>query len=370
MLRRTFLRLTGSAAVAGMLPLAAVCRPEATWAAEANRIGFLLKTMQEERYQADKSFFIARAEAGGAQVLFDSGNNDELTQVQQFEAMLEAGARVIVLQPVDTATAGGLIDKAHARGVRVIGYDSMPAGTPPDLMVMQDSWAVGRLQGEAMLKWLIEKKGRVEGRVALLMGQPGDSNAAALSDGFLRLLEDQPRRLDLVEQRAHVNWSPDEARATAERLLLQYDNRVDAFVCNNDGLASGVIAALEAEGLADSGKVFVAGADADRRNIRWVAQGKQTVDVWKPLKPLAYQAADAALRLAQEPTRPVAEMFGNAQLIDNGTGKVPTIITPVTLVTKDNIDSTVIAAGHLTKEQIYGTDCEANLDCTPSEAGG
>ena len=97
----------------------------------------------------------------------------------------------------------------------------MPLDTPLDLMVMQDSWAVGRLQGEAMVEWLIEKKGRVEGRVALIMGQPGDSNAAALSSGFLELLQDQPRRLELVEQRSHVNWSPDEARATAESLLLK-----------------------------------------------------------------------------------------------------------------------------------------------------
>ena len=41
-------------------------------------------------------------------------------------------------------------------------------------------------------------------------------------------------------------------------------------------------------------------------------------------------------------------------MIANGTTQVPTIITPVVLVTKDNIDSTVIAGGHLTKEQVYG----------------
>ena len=34
--------------------------------------------------------------------------------------------------------------------------------------------------------------------------------------------------------------------------------------------------------------------------------------------------------------------------------QVPTIVTPVVLVTKDTIDSTVIAGGHLTKEQVYG----------------
>ena len=354
MQRRDFLGSVGRTTATGALALTTAFRPGPGRAAEKVKIGFLLKTMQEERYQTDKALFIGRAEALGAEVLFDSGNNDELTQLQQFEALLEAGVQVIVLQPVDTGTAGGLIAKAHARGVPVVGYDSMPQDTPLDLMVMQDSWAVGRLQGEAMLAWLTAKKGRVEGRVALLKGQPGDSNAAALSSGFLELLLDQPHRLELVDERSHVNWSPDEARATAESLLLKYDNKIDAFICNNDGLASGVISALELEGLANSSKVFVAGADADRRNIRWVAEGIQTVDVWKEIKPLAFQAADAAVRLAQDAGKPAAELFANVQMIANGSTTVPTIITPVVLVTKDNIDSTVIAGGHLTKEQVYG----------------
>ena len=109
----------------------------------------------------------------------------------------------------------------------------------------------------------------------------------------------------------------------AESLLLKYDNKIDAFICNNDGLASGVIAALEAEGLADSSKVFVAGADADRRNIRWVAEGVQAVDVWKEIKPLAFQAADAALRLAQDPGKSAAELFPNVQMIANGSTTGP-----------------------------------------------
>jgi D-xylose transport system substrate-binding protein len=354
MQRRDFLGSAGLATAAGALSMATAVRTRPVLAADKVKIAFLLKTMQEERYQSDKALFIGRAESLGAEVLFDSGNNDALTQLHQVEALLDAGVRALVLQPVDTGTAGGLVAKAHARGVPVIGYDSMPQDTPLYLMVMQDSWAVGKLQGEAMLAWLTAKKGRVEGRVALIEGQPGDANAAALSSGFLELLLDQPHRLELVAQRSHVNWSPDQARTTAETLLLKYDNKIDAFICNNDGLASGVISALEAEGLADASKVFVAGADADRRNIRWVAEGIQAVDVWKEIKPLAFQAADAAVRLAQDASKPAAELFPNAQMIANGTTQVPTIITPVVLVTKDNIDSTVIAGGHLTKEQVYG----------------
>ena len=114
MLRRDFLSLTSATAL-GVLSSTLAYRPGSGRAEEAVKIGFLLKTMQEERYETDRSLFIDHARAKGAEVLFDSGNNDELLQVQQVEAMLEAGVRVLVLQPVDTGTAGGLIAKAHAR---------------------------------------------------------------------------------------------------------------------------------------------------------------------------------------------------------------------------------------------------------------
>ena len=58
-------------------------------AEEGVEIGFMLKTMQEERYQADRRLFIEAAEALGATVKFVSSGNDELRQLQQLEEMLD-----------------------------------------------------------------------------------------------------------------------------------------------------------------------------------------------------------------------------------------------------------------------------------------
>jgi len=341
------------AAVGALAISAVISIPQGNAAAADIKIGFLLKTMQEERYQLDKTLFIAKAESLGAEVIFDSSNNDELTQLQQFEALLETDVDVIVLQPVNTGTAGSLVSKANKQGIKVVGYDSMLTNGPLDVMVMQDSWAVGKLQGEAMLEWFQETAGELKGRVALIMGQPGDSNAAAMSEGILEVVANNPG-LELVEQRSHADWSPDAARETAENLLVRYDDDVDAFVCNNSGLASGVVGALDAEGPANSEKVFVAGADADLQNLRYIAQGKQTVEIWKKIKPLAYKAAEIAVQLAQNPDSAVTDLVEEFRLVDNGFAKIPTVITPVVLVTKDNIDSTVIEEDFFTREQIYG----------------
>jgi len=343
-----------------IIPLLSVLEAEA----QNMKIGFILKTMQEARYQTDKSLFMAKAEALGAEVLFDSSSNNELTQLRQVEKMLDEGIQVLVLQPVNTGTAGNLVRLAHEKGIKVIGYDSMLQKGPLDLMVMQDSWSVGRLQGEAMVKWFKEKRGSVEGKVALIMGQPADANAAAMSQGVLETIE-KNSGLELIAQRSHIAWSPDLSRETTENLLIKYDNQIDAFVCNNSGLAFGVIAALELEGLADAEKVFVAGSDADLRNIQYVVQGKQVVEIWKKIKPLAYKAAEIAVEIVKNPDKSLPDIAKEAvegvevqkfEMINNGYMDVPTIITPVILVTKDNVDDTVIAEKFFTKEQVYGKE--------------
>jgi len=147
------------------------------------KIGFLLKTMQEERYKRDRAAFTAKAEELGAKVIFDFTNNDELTQLVKFENMLAKGATVIVLQPVNTGTAGSMVSMANNEGVRVVCYDSMLVDGPLDAMVMQDSWAV---------EWLKAKKGSVTGKIALIQGRLGDSNAIAMSSGVLEIVEANP----------------------------------------------------------------------------------------------------------------------------------------------------------------------------------
>ena len=318
------------------------------------KVGFLLKTMQEERYQRDKADFTAKAESMGAEVVFDSANNDEQTQLAKFENMLAQGCKVIVLQPVNTGTAGNMVKAANEEGVKVVGYDSMLVNGPLDMMVMQDSWAVGKLQGEAMLAWFQAVKGKVEGKVALIKGQPGDSNADAMSSGALEIIKANAG-LELVVEQSHEGWSPDKAMATAENALTKYTNQVDAFICNNSGMARGVIAALEAQGLADTTKVFVAGSDADLVNIQYVAQGKQTVEIWKKIKPLAEKAAEVAVTLAQNPDKAPADLVKADKVINNGAVDVPTIVTEVVPVTKENVDATIIADGFYTKDQVYTT---------------
>ena len=317
------------------------------------KVGFLIKTMQEERYQTDRDIFIAKAKELGAEVIFDAANNNADTQFARFENMLTKGVDVIVIQPVDPEAASNMVRIAHEEGIRVVAYDMAIFSSDLDVFVTPDGWQVGVLQGQEMVKWFKQKRGEVKGNIVLLRGQPGCSNVPLFTQGVLDTVAANPG-LKIVVDQYHENWSPDLAMATTENALTKYGNKIDAVVSNNSGMASGAVRALEAQGLADTNKVFVAGSDADLINMRYIVQGKQTMDVFKKIKPLAEKAAEVAVALAKNPNKGIEEIVEVDRYFDNGYKEVPVVVTPIIAVTKDNIMDTVVADGYHSAEEIYG----------------
>ena len=80
---------------------------------------------------------------------------------------------------------------------------------------------------------------------------------------------------------------PRSPRPPTEQFLTAANNDVQAVLSENDGMAGGVVAALEAQGLA--GQVPVSGQDGDQAALNRVALGTQTVDVWKDARLLGHR---------------------------------------------------------------------------------
>ena len=196
-------------------------------------------------------------------------------------------------------------------------------------------------------------------RVGYLYGSQVVSTFSDYGSGLVKSAVEVIRAnkdLDLVIQEAHRKWDPARAQKTTAKVLAKFGNQVDAFICNNDRLATGVIAALKERGLDHIDRVFVAGADAALVNIRYIVKGKQTVDVWKMIDPLAETAAEVAVKLARNPGKKITEIIKPDKMVNNGTMEIPTIVTPVKLVTRDNINETLIKGGVYTTNQIYGAE--------------
>ena len=96
--------------------------------------------------------------------------------------------------------------------------------------------------------------------------------------------------------------SPEEALKHVENALTAHANQIDAVVCSNDGTAGGAVQALKEQGLA--GKVPTCGQDADLVACQRIAEGTQTVSIFKDVRILADAAMHAAVELARASARP------------------------------------------------------------------
>jgi D-xylose transport system substrate-binding protein len=306
------------------------------------KIGFILSTMQEERYQRDRDVFTKTIESLGGEVVFASCNNNEQIQAAQVDNLLSQGVKALVIQPVNGDTAAGLVKQAKQDQVPVVDYDRLITNAPIDFYVTEDSIKVGKLQAEAVAKAL---KGK--GNVILLMGQAGHSVAEARTKGALDELAKHPG-IKVVVKQYHHGWSPNLAMTTTENALTQHKNNIQAVIANNSGMAHGAIQALAEQKL--TGKVFVAGADADLMAIKDIVAGKQQFEVLISIEDMAASAAKAAWALAhkQEPQ--------SNGTVSNGTVTVKTMNTPVFAITKDNLEARIFKTGFHTKQAVFGSN--------------
>jgi D-xylose transport system substrate-binding protein len=292
-------------------------------------VAFLLSTLQEERYKKDQHYFEDAARAHGLAPFTLSADNDNARQLSQIEDALSRQAKVLVIQPTDSAAAGSYVAKAHEQGAKVVAYDRFIPGA--DFYVAHDSYRVGVLQAEQAIKATGGK-----GNFVLLNGQSGHSVASEIARGYHETLAPYVQRgeINIVVEKNHDAWSPEQALTTVEDALSKTKGQIAAVLANNSGMARGAVQAIAAANLGDK-HIFIAGADADAANVNYVCEQKQSVEVLKDIKPLAEQAATVAAQLVQG--KPV-----QAASSQNG---VAVIAVPVVLITAENAKSVAIDSG-------------------------
>ena len=138
------------------------------------------------------------------------------------------------------------------------------------------------------------------GNYVIIKGNSADANADFLRDGMEEVIGEAVTAGDItiVGETYTDNWDPAIAQTSMEQFLTAENNEIDAVLSENDGMAGGVIAALEAQGLA--GQVPVSGQDGDQAALNRVALGTQTVDVWKDARELGTAAGEAAVALVRQ----------------------------------------------------------------------
>jgi D-xylose transport system substrate-binding protein len=333
-MKRNILALMTGALLLGVSSMAAVAKDKT--------IAVSWKTFQEERWKTDEAAIKAVVEAAGDKYISTDAQGSAQKQAADIEGLISQKVDVIMVVAFDSDAILPSFKAASDAGVKMLSYDVL-VEDPNALYVTFDNVGVGRLMAKEILA------AKPEGNYAFIKGDKGDPNATFLFEGIMEVLKEaiDGGKIKNVCETFTDGWKPDNAQKNMEQCLTSTGNKVDAVVSENDGMASGVVAALEAQGLA--GTVPVSGQDGDKAALNRVALGTQTVSIWKDARALGKVAAEAAVAIAEgtDPTTlPGASKFnGGAKKIE-----VNAILLAPTPITKSTLGD-VISAGWISKEE-------------------
>jgi D-xylose transport system substrate-binding protein len=317
------------------------------------KIGLSVSDLTLERWQHDRDFFVAKAEELGAEVVVQSANGDEAKQLSQVQNMLSQDIDALVIIAINSDALSTVVDQAKAEGIPVLAYDRLINGTDIDAYVSFDNVRVGEMQAE----YLVEQV--PAGKYFLMGGSPTDNNAKMFREGQMNIIQPlvDSGDIEVAGDQWAKNWDANEALKIMENALTANKNDIDAVVASNDSTAGGAIQALDAQGLA--GKVVISGQDADLAAVQRIAEGTQTMTVYKPIKTIAEKSAEVAVQLAK------GETPESDSSVNNGKVDVPFIKLDPIKVGKENLVDTVIKDGFHSYDDVYKNVAEGERPARP-----
>jgi D-xylose transport system substrate-binding protein len=305
-------------------------------------VGVSWSNFQEERWKTDEAAIKGALEKGGATYISTDAQSSAEKQVNDVNQLITKGAKAIILLAQDKDAIGPALEAAKAAKIPVIAYDRL-VEDPYAYYLTFDNVEVGRIMAREVLK--VKSKGQF----VFIKGDPGDANAEFVYGGQREILEPNIKsgKIVVAAIQATEGWKPENAQKNMEQILTKLNNKVDAVMSSNDGMAGGAIAALTAVKLAGP-KVAVSGQDGDLGALNRVALGTQTVSVWKDSRALGAKAAEIALELT---SGKMGEKVTGSKVFSDGPKKVKmnaTLLAPVG-ITKKNL-KVVLDAGWIKKD--------------------
>ena len=300
-------------------------------------VGVSWNNYNEERWALwdEPAIQAALDEAGATYISSDAGSSAE-QQLTDVENLIAQGADALIILAQDGTAILPAVQSALEQGIPVIAYDRL-IEDPGALYITFDNVGVGRLQAEVIYELV------PEGNYAIIKGNAADANADFLREGYVNAgippVGENSDTITIIGEDYTDNWDPAIAQTTTEQFLTANNNDVDAVLSENDGMAGGVIAALEAQGLA--GQVPVSGQDGDQAALNRIALGTQTVSVWKDARELGTTAGEAAVALCANAD--VAAVEGTAPFTTPGGIEITSILLEPIPITQDNLDVVVDA---------------------------
>ena len=286
------LLLLGAPALAEELPAFGVCIYDGT-----------------DTFMASLRLHLETYAHGKARLTVYDSRNDQNLQNDQVEGMLEAGADVLIINPVDRLAAGYLIEKARKRQTPVLFVNKEPL--LEDLLLYEHAFYVGadgaqsgRLSGEILAEYFLahpeaDKNGDGTVQYVLIKGEPGHQDAELRTQNALKPLQEAGFRVEKLQEDTGM-WRRQLGQEKMAGFLLAWGDQIECVIANNDEMALGAINALKAAGYFSGGRFMpVVGVDAISQAIEALRQGSLLGTVFNDGEQQAMAAVDLAILLAK-----------------------------------------------------------------------
>jgi D-xylose transport system substrate-binding protein len=272
------------------------------------------------------------------------------TEVAIAQADIAAGAKVLLVDPLDGPTGKQIQSLAAQAGIPMISYDRATFQGTNTYYVSFDNVQVGELIGKGFLQCVSDWKVSNPMVFELDGGQDTDPNAIDFAKGYNDAIWGQKvanvpdgttaNGMTLLHEQLTPGWDNSKGQSIFQTYFTAHTN-VNATVEANDGLANAVITVLKASGVKPM-TIPTTGQDATLQGMENILQGWQCGSVYKPIYLEAQAAVALATYLRAGQSAPSGLVNGTTTDPTNSSVTEPAVLLTPYWVNTANMESTVI----------------------------
>src|ERR1019366_7118332 len=207
-----------------------------------------------------------------SQFRIQNAQGSDATELTDAQAAISSGARVLVVDPLDSGVGAQIESYAKAHGVKVIDYDRLTLGGTRGYYVSFNNTYVGTLLGKGLVActkaWNVSTP-----KVIVMRGAPTDNNATLFANGYEAVLKPlfSSGWTDVADPAG--TWTPSVAETEFQQAFTANPS-TNAALLPNDENAAPIISYLQSQGVKPQ-QFPVTGQDATLVGLQNILAGYQ-----------------------------------------------------------------------------------------------
>ncbi|RAX19430.1 hypothetical protein DRB06_13215 [Actinomyces sp. Z5] len=218
------------------------------------RLCYITRTLSNEYWSYERDGFEQTAQEYGVEYQTYAVNDEAsiTEQLDKAQSAMKSGCSAILASPISATALDSVFESAISQGIPVIILNDAASSVAGTVYVGPDATTIGATAAQYIAEKLPDG-----GKVAMIEGDPGSSNAQNRGTGFRETLKTDYPNIELVASTT-AKWDTALAKDTAAGMLTANED-LTAIYCQNDTMALGAMSAIQEKG--KQGEVILVGTD-------------------------------------------------------------------------------------------------------------